>query len=162
MGLFCLVTYRALELLWYSPWSAYITFTTETEFGMSKATVGSFLFSRVALLLEYILLNITIFLLIVKVMEWTGDYLLLAFFFGTLIVELFVIWLFPRVIHPLTAATSPLPEKHKRLLEELEVFCDRVGFYLRDIWQEQTYNNSLHANASVSSDQIFIGKMMLK
>jgi len=58
------------------------------------------------------LLPLPVFLLIVKVMEWSQDYLVLVFFLATAFVELIIIWLYPKVIHPLTADMQPLPAKY--------------------------------------------------
>lgn len=115
VGVACLITFKALEILFYTPWALYITFWVEKPHGLSGATPGSFIYSRFADLLMFILMPVPVFALIVKVMEWTGDYLVLAFLLATTLVEMVIIWLYPKVINPLMASTSPLPEKHASL-----------------------------------------------
>ncbi len=67
VGLFSMVTYRFSELVIYSPWAAYDTFWIEKHYGMSRATCGSFLLNRAAMLIEYCLIVLPVFMLIVKV-----------------------------------------------------------------------------------------------
>ena len=62
------------------------------------------------MLIEYILLPIPVVLFIVKVMEWTGDYLILVFFCATGLVKIFLMWVYPRVIAPLFSAYVDLGE----------------------------------------------------
>ena len=98
----CCLVYRAVEILVYTPWSLYDTFWIDKAYGMSKATPCSFVMSRVTMLLEFAILNLPVFVLVVKVMEWSGDNLVLAFFLSTTLVEVIIIWLHPRLIQPLT------------------------------------------------------------
>jgi hypothetical protein len=67
VGLFSLVTYRFTELTFYTPWAIYDTFCIDVAFGMSKAGCGSFVISRISMLIEYCLLVVPVFLFIVKV-----------------------------------------------------------------------------------------------
>ncbi len=67
VGIFSLVTYRFGELFVYTPWAMFDTFCIEKAYGMSRATCGSFLINRAAMLIEYCLLVLPIFMLIVKV-----------------------------------------------------------------------------------------------
>ena len=60
------------------------------------------------MLLEYILLTVPIILFIIKVMEWSGDYLILVFFLATGLVKLFIMWMYPRLISPLFSAYEDL------------------------------------------------------
>ncbi len=136
VGLFSLVTYRAGELLIYTPWSLYDTFCIEAAYGMSRASCGSFVINRFAMLIEYCLLVLPVFLLIVKVQQWTGDFLVLAFFLLTAIVKGAIVWLYPKIIHPITASKSKFPEKHNRAEQEIHKVCHSVGFNVDKIWLE--------------------------
>lgn len=118
--------------------------------------------SRFTMLLEYVLLTIPVFMFIVKVQQWTGDYLVLAFFCLTSVVKGAVTWLYPRVIHPLTASKQRFPEKYRRVEEELKAVCDKVGFNMEKLWLEQSYDYDMHGNAALASDTILLGKPMLK
>ena len=116
----CCIFYRTVEILLYTPWSLYDVFWIDKAYGMSKATPCSFVMSRVTMLLEFILLPLPIFILVVKVMEWSGESLVLAFFLCTTLVEVIIIWLHPRLIRPLTQSLHPLPEKFESMSHEIE------------------------------------------
>ena len=111
-GVACLITYRALEIAFFTPFSAYLTFALQIPNGLSKSNPVSFLISRMILLLQFVLLPVPVFLLVVKVSEWSGDYLVLVFFLATSSVEFIVMFLYPRIIHPITAKMSPLKDGH--------------------------------------------------
>ena len=162
IGSVCCIAYRALEILFYTPWSLYETFYIETVFGFSKANAASFLVERVVMLIQFILLPLPVFILVVKLLEWTGDSFVLACFLLTAIVELVIIWLYPKVIHPLTASKEPFPEKYAALREEMTNICQRVGFNADEIWLEHSYNYDMHGNAALLSNSILIGKPLLK
>ena len=120
VGVICLLVYRACEILFYTPWSLYDTFWIDKAYGLSKATPCSFVMSRVTMFLEFAFLPLPVFVLVVKVMEWSGDNLVLAFFLSTALVEVIIIWLHPRVIRPLTESLQPLPDKYSSLKREIE------------------------------------------
>ena len=68
------------------------------------------MWSRVAMLVEWIIIPVPLILFIVKVMEWSGDYLILVFFLVTGIVKLVILYLYPRLIAPLFSSYDQLPE----------------------------------------------------
>ena len=114
------------------------------------------------MIVEFVMLPLPVFCLVVKVIEWSGDYVWLSFLGATAVVELFLVWLYPRVIKPLTSAKKPMPDKYGILKPEVEKLCQRVSFNVTHIWVEQSYDMDMHANASLASDQIFLGKTLLK
>ena len=103
-----MITYRAAEILFYTPWTCYQNFVIDKKYGLSESTCCSFTYTRIAMLLEYILLPIPVILFIVKVMEWTGNYLVLVFFCVTGLVKLFLMWVYPRVIAPIFSSYENL------------------------------------------------------
>ena len=128
VGVCSVITYKTGELVIFTPFAAYNTFYIEKVHGMSKATVCQFFVARLMMLVEFILLPVPVFLLIVKVMEWSQDYLVLVFFLATALVEIIIIWLYPKVINPLFADMKPLPENYGLLREEVYQMCAREGF----------------------------------
>ena len=112
LGAFACIAYKAVEILFMTPWTAYDTFCIEVAHGMSKATLGSFLMMRVIMLVEFIMLPLPVFCFVAKVIEWSGDYIWLSFLVATSIVELFLVWIYPRVIKPLTSSKKPMPDKY--------------------------------------------------
>ena len=88
------------------------------------------------MLIEYCILVLPVFLLIVKVQEWTGDFIVLAFFLLTAIVKGIIVWLYPKIIQPITASKSKFPEKHHRVEQEINKVCHSIGFNVDKIWLE--------------------------
>ena len=81
----------------------------EAKYELAFPTVGSYIWSRFAMVLEHILLAIPLILLIVKVMEWSGNYVSLVFFLATGFVKFTILWIYPKVIMPLFASYEELP-----------------------------------------------------
>ena len=86
VGVLGLITYKVAENIFYTPWQMYDVFWIDKHSGLSNATPLSFIFSRIAMLLEFVLMPVPVFCLVVKVMQWTGDYIVLAFFCLTALV----------------------------------------------------------------------------
>ena len=51
IGTGCCIVYKALEILFYTPWSLYETFYIEVVYGFSKADAGSFIVERAIMLI---------------------------------------------------------------------------------------------------------------
>lgn len=96
-----IITYRGAELLIYTPFTAYQMWGIDKKFGLAEPTVLSFAFSRVAMWLEFVILVVPVSLLIIKMMEWTENYIVLAFFCCTAIVKLSIVYLYPIICLPL-------------------------------------------------------------
>ena len=81
----------------------------EAKYELAFPTVGSYLWSRFAMVLEHILLAIPLVLLIVKVMEWSGNYVSLVFLLATGLVKFIILFIYPKIIMPLFATYEDLP-----------------------------------------------------
>ena len=162
VGAICCVIYRAAEIVYYTPWTAYAIFKIDVPYEMSKATLCSFVRQRFVMLLEFILLPLPIFILVVKIMEWCGSYVIYAFLLGTTIVEIAIIYIYPRLIVPLTENLMPLPEKLSELKKEIENQAEKVGFPMENLFMTESYDNDLHANAMVTSNMILVGRTLIK
>ena len=89
------------------------------------------------------LLPLPVFVLVVKVMEWSGDNLVLAFFFCTTLVEAIIIWLHPRLIRPLTQSLQPLPAKYDTMRLEIENKTGDVSKLQKNLHEMRKYNSVL-------------------
>ena len=125
-----MITYRALEILFYTPWTYYQNFHIDKKFELSESTYCSFIYTRIAMLLEYILLPIPVILFIVKVMEWSGDYLILVFFCATGLVKLFLMWVYPRLIAPIFSKYEDLGSiaYAMEIMPFVQETCKNVGY----------------------------------
>ena len=110
------------------PWAIYQNWCIEKAFGLSKPTVLSFIWMRIAMVLQNFLLVTPVCLLIVKVMEWSGDWLVLVFFLCTFIVKLVIIYAYPILIAPLFSSIEKLPSWVDPIRFYLEDEAHRVGF----------------------------------
>ena len=104
-----MITYKSAEVLFYTPWTAYQMWYIEAKYELAFPTVGSYLWSRFAMVLEHILLAIPLVLLIVKVMEWSGNYVSLVFLLATGLVKFIILFIYPKIIMPLFATYEDLP-----------------------------------------------------
>lgn len=62
------------------------------------------------MILEHLILIMPVVLLIVKVMQWTGNYLVLVFLLATALVKLMLTWIYPKLIMPLFSSFEDLPD----------------------------------------------------
>ncbi len=85
----------------YTPFTAYQMWGIDKKFGLADPSVLSFAFSRFAMWLEFILMVVPVSLLIIKMMEWTENYIILAFFLCTAIVKLCIVYLYPIICLPM-------------------------------------------------------------
>ena len=81
----------------------------EAKYELAFPTVGSYIWSRFAIVLEHILLAVPLVLLVVKVMEWSGNYVSVVFLLATGLVKFILLWIYPKVIMPLFATYDDLP-----------------------------------------------------
>ena len=104
--LFCLITWKTAKILFLTPWTAYQMWCIEKKFELAEPTICSFIWERIAILIEFLFIHLPLTLLIVLVIEWSGDYLVLAFFLATAIVKLILCYVHPLLIDPLTSSTE--------------------------------------------------------
>ena len=107
----------------------------DKKYGLAEPTVGSFIWFRIGMVLEYLLLVIPVALLIVKVMQWSGDYLVLVFLLATALVKFIMMWIYPKIIMPLFSSFEELPEYASPIIhaikdEAINASCNPDKIYL--------------------------------
>ena len=102
IGLICCIAYKFADNVLHMP-SAVIRTCLDRSYELSDAGPVEFLVNRLMMLVEYVLLVVPVTAFVIKVIEYSGDYLLLSFFFGTFAVELVIMYVYPRLIEPLFA-----------------------------------------------------------
>ena len=85
-------------------------FVIEKNFELADPTIIGFLWFRIAMVIEFILIPLPVVLLIVKVMEWSGDYLVLVLFLTTALVKVLLMYVHPMLISPLFSHFEELGE----------------------------------------------------
>ena len=159
VGVVSIVVGKSLSILVDTPAAFYKVFYIDKPFDLSNATLLSFLWTRIAMLIEFIILIVPVFVLVYKLVEQTGENVHLCFLFGTCIVEIVIMVIYPRLIEPLTSSKEPIQEGE--LKSKIESLCKEVGFKPTKVVSEQGYSGDLHSNASASIDQICINKNLL-
>ena len=119
-GLFCAVTFKAAEIAWYTPWAVYQMWCVEKKHGLAEPEVLTFIWGRIAEIISHMIMVVPVVLLIVKVMEWSGQWVFLVFFGSTALVKSIMMWLYPILIVPLFSQYEPMPDYVKGLMPYLE------------------------------------------
>ena len=114
-----MIAHKAAEVAFYTPWTAYQMWFIEAKYELASPTVLSYLWSRLAMVLEHCMLVVPIVLLIVKVMEWSNEYLVLVFFLATGFVKVVLLWIYPKLIMPLFATYEDLPKYTECIHEQI-------------------------------------------
>ena len=112
--------------------------------------------------MEFVIFNISIFMLIVWVMEWSGDYLVLVFFLATSIVKLFLCFAYPLLIEPMTSSTETLPAYADNLMKFIAKVSAKAGFNPEVVLLEKSMSTNVHVNASCSLGKIKLGEQLFK
>ena len=96
------------------------------------------------MLVVYILMVLPVTAFVIKVIEYSGDYLLYSFLFGTFAVELVIFYVYPRLIQPLTANYEPLSKVNPKLHKKVVNICKQVGYNTEQIYVEENYEKDMH------------------
>ena len=87
-------------------------------------------------------------LLIVKVMEWSGNFLPLVFFLSVALGKLVILYLYPMLIQPLFSTQEELPEYAAPLRIYILKEAKKVGIKDNKILLEKSFQYDVHVNAS--------------
>ncbi len=127
------------------PWSWYHQFRLEERFGFNTTTVRLWLVDRVKGFSLAILLGYPLVLLILKVVEWTGNSWWIWSWAVLLAFQLLMAVLAPALILPLFNKFTPLPEG--TLKERLLGLAERTRFRAQSIQVMDGSKRSRHSNA---------------
>ena len=149
-GVFCLITHKTAEVLWFTPWTLYQMWYIEKPHGLSEPTVCSFICMRLSMIVEFLLLVVPVMTLIVKLTEWSGPYLVLVFLLSTGFVQLVIMWLYPKLIMPLFSTFEPLPDWANPIKRSIIDEAHAAGMTSEQVRMEESYQYDVHSNASAS------------
>ena len=142
--LFCLTIgfYFAMTGL---PTGLYSTFTLEASFGFNKMTLGLYLLDKLKGLLLGLIIGVPFLLVILWLMDATGQaWWLWAFAFVTAF-QLVMIIIFPSFIAPWFNKFEPLQEGEFR--RRILALAEQVGFHTSGIYSMDGSKRSAHSNA---------------
>lgn len=101
--------------------------------------LGSFLWMRFAKIIQFMLSLLPIALLIVKVMEWSGNYVPLVFLCATGIVKFILLYIYPKLIMPLESSVEDIPDYAQRLLPFIQKEAKAISFDPNSIKLEKSF-----------------------
>ena len=102
------------------------------------------------MVIEFIIIQLPVVLLIVKVMEWSGNYLVLVFFLTTALVKVLLMYVHPLLISPLFSHYDELGEWADGLRAAIKEEVQAVGLNPDKVRLETSFEYDVHANASTS------------
>lgn len=127
------------------PFSWYRTFTLEARFGFNKMTPALFMTDLVKQLLLTALIGAPLLLLVLWVMNATGEHWWLWVWIVWLGFNLLVLLLYPTFIAPLFNRFSPLPDGEMK--SRIESLLGRCGFASSGLFVMDGSKRSAHGNA---------------
>lgn len=108
------LTYKLIDLIVHLPFGYYETFKVKKKYGFSEATCCSFIIEKLGTVIEFILLPLPLLLLVAKVDQWVGNYIILVFLLVTGVAKVGILYLYPMIIMPLFASYEELPHGELR------------------------------------------------
>ena len=129
----------------------------EKKYELAEPSLIAFIWMRFAMIIEFIILVLPVVLLVVKVMEWSGNYLVLVFFLSTAIVKLLLSYVYPVLIAPLFASYEDLPAWAKEIRPFIETEAIAAGLNPNNVLLESSFDYDVHANAAAYQNRIVLG-----
>ena len=114
------------------------------------------------MIIEFIIINMSVSLLIVKVIEWSGNYLVLVFLLTTALVKILLVKIYPWLIMPLFSSFESMPSYMEPLVGFMEEETEKVGLDPENIKIERSYEYDVHANAALIDQQLVIGMPLIR
>jgi STE24 endopeptidase len=127
------------------PFDWYAQFHLEERFGFNTTTARLWWIDRLKGLLLALVLGYPLLVLVLKLVEWTGDLWWLWAWGCVLAFQLLMVVLAPILILPLFNKFTPLPEGNLR--ERLLALAERTGFRAKSVQVMDGSKRSRHSNA---------------
>ena len=96
-------------------------------------------------------------LLVVKVMEWSGNYLVLVFFLCTALIKFLLMYLYPLVVAPLFSSYEDLPDWASGMRGAIEEEAREAGLNPNNVLLERSMDYDMFANAACYQNRIVLG-----
>jgi len=132
-------------MLLEQPFAYYSKFVIEERFGFNKSGLKLWLLDKVKMILLAVIIGYPLVLLLIKLVDWTGQYWWLWGFAAVIIFQIIMQVVYPSFIMPLFNKFTEL--KNKRLRRRLLKLAQRVSFKTRNIYEMDGSKRSAHSNA---------------
>lgn len=127
------------------PWTIYSTFVIEARHGFNKQTFGFFIKDQIKSLLISMIIGIPIMSCLVWIIKVGGHYFYLYAFLFTVVVTVFLMFVYPEFIAPLFDRYEPLPDGS--LKTKIETLAASIKFPLKKLLVVEGSRRSAHSNA---------------
>ena len=127
------------------PFEIYDTFVIEQKFEFNKVTPKIFILDKLKGYLLTIIIGGGILFAIISIYQYTAEYFWLIAWTVVTVFSLFMSLFYSEIIVPLFNKQTPLPEGELR--NEIELFANKVGFKLNNIFVIDGSKRSTKANA---------------
>jgi len=144
-GVAVLMSFSLISGLVDIPSSLYSTFNIEERFGFNKSTLKTFFLDMVKGTALSIVVGIPLILLILWLMESTGDLWWLYAWIALTAFSIIMMWAYPKFIAPIFNKFKPLEEGE--VLDRLTSLLKRTGFNSDGVFVMDGSKRSSHGNA---------------
>ncbi|KAI9748257.1 MAG: hypothetical protein M1815_003413 [Lichina confinis] len=140
-----LIVFMLLQTVLDLPSSLYQTFVLEEKFGFNKTTLGTYMTDKVKELVLLAALGGPILSVILAIIQKTGDSFFYYVWAFSIVLQMFMITIYPIVILPLFNKLSPLEDG--ALKQGVEALAKRLNFPLNSLFVIDGSKRSAHSNA---------------
>ncbi len=127
------------------PFSLYRTFVIEVRFGFNRTTLKMFITDLAKGAALFAILGIPLILLVLWLMQTTGDYWWLYVWIAWTGFGLLISWAYPTLIAPLFNRFTPL--ENESLKQRIQALLQRSGFQSKGVFVMDGSRRSSHGNA---------------
>jgi STE24 endopeptidase len=144
-GVAVLLSFAFISSLIGLPMSLYQTFVIEEKFGFNKTTVKTLIVDMIKGLILSLVLGVPLILLILWLMESSGDLWWLYAWVALTLFSLLMMWAYPKFIAPIFNKFQPLEEGET--LDRIQSLLKRSGFNSQGVFVMDGSRRSSHGNA---------------
>lgn len=150
-----------IEILVFTGFAYVNTFSIKHGWGFSKATTGEFLCGRFLPLIDVATTIVPVTLIVTAVLQFSGAWLFVVIAVVTLLVELVMYIIYPRLILPLMMSFDEFPRGalHDQILEVIREYSTMNQ---DTIYLVEGTGDDLHSNAFVSGGIMCLSKTLLE
>ncbi|CAH8524549.1 unnamed protein product [Heterobilharzia americana] len=127
------------------PWTTYSTFVIEARHGFNKQTFGFFIKDQIKSLFISMLIGIPVLSCLIWIIKAGGQYFYVYAFLFTVLVTVFLMFVYPEFIAPLFDRYEPLPDGS--LKTKIEALAASIEFPLKKLLVVEGSRRSAHSNA---------------
>ena len=161
LGVLFYVSLTFVQELYYLPARIY-EHCYEKKAGLTDATNCQFFCFQLIAYLQKLFMELPILILAVVLLTVTKKWFCAAVLGATVLVNLALIYIFPKCCMRCESAYLDLPEEQKLLKMQIEELCKRVGYPSDRIGLMQARSGDLHSNAVTTQSSVRLSEELLE